>query len=175
VIKQDISENQARHVLLAIGSNIGNRKLNIENAKFLISKNNNKIIKSSSYYETESWPNKKFPNYVNVVIKIQTYLKPVLLLQKLKLIEIKLGRKNNFKNYPRTCDIDIIDYDNQIINLNWSANSLEIPHPRLQYRNFVLLPLFEISKNWKHPKLNLKITDLLDKIGINNLRSIKLI
>ena len=63
---------------------------------------------------------------------------------------------------------------NQIINLNWNANSLEIPHPRLQDRNFVLLPLFEISKNWKPPKLNLKITDLLAKIGINNLRSIKL-
>ena len=175
MIRQDISENQAKNVLLSIGSNIGNRKLNIEKAKFLIYKNNNKIIKSSNYYETDSWPNNKFPKYLNVVIQIQTYLKPFLLLQKLKSVEKQLGRKKTIKNHPRTCDIDIIDYDNLIINQNFESISLKVPHPRLQNRNFVLLPLFEISKNWKHPKLNIKIADLLNKIGSNSLRSIKLI
>ena len=175
MINQDISENQVRNVLLSIGSNIGNRKLNIEKAKYLIYKNESKIIKTSNYYETKSWPNNKFPNYLNVVVKIQTSLKPHLLLQKLKLIEKKLGRKNTIKNHPRTCDIDIIDYDNLIITQNFQSSSLEVPHPRLQNRNFVLVPLFEISKDWKHPKLNIKITDLLNKIGSNSLRSIKLI
>ena len=80
-------------------------------------------------------------------------------------------RMNQRKLISRKIDMDILFYDHEII----SSEKLQIPHPRLQYRNFVLLPLFEISKNWKHPKLNLKITDLLDKIGINNLRSIKLI
>ena len=175
MIKQDISENQAKNIFLGIGSNLGNRIINIEKAKSLLLENDINFISVSNYYETPSWPDPKKPKFINIVLKATCKYKPQEMINLCKIIETKLGRRKSPKNSPRVCDIDIIDYDNQIINLNWTANSLEIPHPRLQYRNFVLLPLFEISKNWKHPKLNLKITDLLDKIGINNLRSIKLI
>ena len=86
-----------------------------------------------------------------------------------------LGRKKSFKNAPRVCDIDILDYDQKTIYLKFKENNLVIPHPRLHNRNFVLLPLFEISKRWKHPLLGAKITELIKSIGLDNLRSIKLL
>ena len=79
----------------------------------------------------------------------------------------------SLKNYPRICDIDIIDYDQKNLKINSNNQKLIIPHPKLHERNFVLLPLYEISKNWFHPKKNKKIFDLLRDLGVNNLRSIK--
>ena len=93
----------------------------------------------------------------------------------IKLIEKILGRKNSKKNSPRICDIDIIDYDQKIISKKIDKSELIVPHPRLHNRNFVLIPMFEIDKNWKHPKLKLNITKLLLKIKSTDLRSIKLL
>ena len=157
MIKQDILENQAKIAFLAIGSNLGNKKRNIELAKFKLESNNIKIIKSSNNYETLSWPNKKKPKFINVVIKIKTNLSPIKLMQRCLDIEKELGRKRNKKNEPRTCDIDIVDYDQKVIKMNKSF-SLNIPHSEMHKRNFVLLPLFEISKTWIHPikKMNIK-------------------
>ena len=84
MIKQDISENQAKFVYLAIGSNLGNKKLNIEKAKFQIEKNNIKIESCSSLYESDSWPNNNFPKYFNIVLKAKTFFKPYNLLKKIK-------------------------------------------------------------------------------------------
>ena len=78
-----------------------------------------------------------------------------------------------FKNYPRICDIDIIDYDQKVLKINNDNQKLIIPHPKLHERNFVLLPLYEISKDWLHPKKNKKISELLRNLDVNNLRSIK--
>ena len=97
------------------------------------------------------------------------------LFRKIKLIEKILGRKKAIKNSPRTCDIDILDFDQKMFDKTVDNSQLIVPHPRLHNRNFVLIPLFDIDKNWKHPKLKLNITKLLSKIGSNNLRSIKLI
>ena len=127
MIKQDILENQAKIAFLAIGSNLGNKKRNIELAKFKLESNNIKIIKSSNNYETLSWPNKKKPKFINVVIKIKTNLSPIKLMQRCLDIEKELGRKRNKKNEPRTCDIDIVDYDQKVIKMNKSF-SLNIPH-----------------------------------------------
>ena len=77
MIKQDTSENLVNIAFLGIGSNLGNRKSNIEKAKFLLEKNSIKIIKSSNIYETYSWPNKNDPKFYNIVIKIITKLKPM--------------------------------------------------------------------------------------------------
>ena len=173
--KQDILENQVNKVLLAIGSNLGNRKQNIEKSKFLLGFNNIKILKTSSYYETLSWPNKNFPKYLNIIVEVETYFNPLSLFKKLQLIEIKLGRRFTAKNHPRTCDIDIIDYNNKCININSNTIDLQIPHPRSHLRSFVLLPLYEISKNWEHPKFKQKISYLLSKTDANILRTIKLI
>ena len=172
MIKQDILENQAKIVFLSIGSNLGNKKRNIELAKFKLQSNNVKIIQSSNNYDTLSWPNKKNPKFVNVVIKIKTNLSPLKLMEKCLNIEKTLGRKRNKKNEPRTCDIDIIDYNNEIINHKDKNLSLIIPHKELSLRNFVLVPLYEIFPEWKHPKTKEIITSLIDKLPQEERKSI---
>ena len=173
--KQGILENQARIVYLSLGSNLGNRIVNIEKAKFLLSFNDVNILKTSNFYETNSWPNKKFPKYLNIVLKTKTNLKINSLYLLIKKIEKKLGRKQNPKNYPRTCDIDILDYDNKVKSIILDKDKIKVPHPRLHKRNFVLIPLLEIAKNWIHPINKLNIYELLSKIKNNELRSIKII
>ena len=171
--KQDILENLVNVVFLGIGSNLGNKKRNIEKAKFLLEENPIKIIRSSNIYETYSWPNKNNPKFYNIVIKIITKLKPMNLFYIIKDIEKKIGRKKSLVNRPRVCDIDILDYRGQIYKLYDNDNKLIIPHPRLHNRNFVLFPLFEIEKNWKHPSKKTKIHDLIRKLDNSSLYSIK--
>ena len=161
-------ENPAKAIYLGIGSNLGNKKRNIENAKLNLLKNNISILESSSYYESLSWPNQKNPKFLNIVIKIKTNFTPLKLIKKCKEIEIKLGRKKMPKNSPRVCDIDIIDFKNQKMK-----KDLILPHPRMHIRNFVLLPLFEIDKDWKHPVLKLNIKKLISSLSNSDIRSIK--
>jgi len=168
VIKQDILENQAKSIYLAIGSNLGNRFKNIEKAKFKLSQNNIKILRSSSYYESLSWPDPKKPKFLNIVLDVKTNLNPNDLLEKCKKIEVDLGRKKTKKNSPRECDIDLIDYLNKKTNDN-----IILPHPRLHKRNFVLLPLFEINKNWIHPISKQHIKYLIFSLSNRDIRSIK--
>ena len=169
--KQDILENQASQVYLAIGSNLGNKINNIETTKVELEKYQIKILKCSSNYRSQSWPNASMPNYINIIIKIKTILAPLELLKTCNLVELKLGRVRGKKNIPRTCDIDIIDYDKKI--LNGKNNQLILPHPRMCKRNFVLLPLFEVDKSWKHPKSKINIVNLINSLPVNDLRSIK--
>ena len=169
--KQDISENLANFAYLAIGSNLGSKIRNIEITKVELEKYKIKILKSSSNYMSESWPDPSMPNYINIIIKIKTSLTPLELLKICNLIELKLGRVRDKKNIPRTCDIDIIDYDNKI--LSRKNNKLILPHPRMSNRNFVLLPLFEVNKSWKHPKSKISIVKLINSLPIKDLRSIK--
>ena len=169
--KQDTSENLAKLAYLAIGSNLGNKINNIEITKFELEEYKIKILKSSSNYISESWPDPSMPNYINVVIKIKTNLIPMELLQICNLIELKLGRVRSKKNAPRVCDIDIIDYDKKI--LNQKNMQLILPHPRMNKRNFVLLPLFEVDKSWKHPKSKINIVNLINSLPVKDLRSIK--
>ena len=169
--KQDILENLANPVYLAIGSNLGNKINNIEITKFELEKYKIKILKSSSNYVSESWPDSAMPNYINIIIKIKTSLAPLELLKVCNLIELKLGRVRLKKNAPRTCDIDIIDYDKRV--LNEKNSKLILPHPRMNERNFVLLPLFEIDKSWKHPISKINIVNLINSLTVSDLRSIK--
>ena len=169
--KQDILENPANLVYLAIGSNLGNKISNIEITKFELEKHKVKILKLSSNYISKSWPDSSLPDYINIVIKVKTGLAPLDLLRVCNLIELKLGRIRSKKNTPRTCDIDIIDYDEKI--LNEKNSKLILPHPRMNKRNFVLLPLFEIDKSWKHPILKVNIVNLINSLSVKDLRSIK--
>ena len=169
--KQDTSENLVNLAYLAIGSNLGNKISNIEIAKFELEKYKIKILKSSSNYISESWPDVSMPNYINIIIKVKTSLTPLELLKTCNLIELKLGRTRFKKNAPRTCDIDIIDYDKKI--LKEKNNKLILPHPRMNERNFVLLPLFEVDKSWKHPKSKINIVNLINSLPVEDLRSIK--
>ena len=169
-----MSEKRAKIVFLSIGSNLGDKRKNIELVKFNLEKNNIKIIKSSKNYETLSWPDKKKPTFINIVLKIKTYLSPQDLIKKCLYIEKELGRLRNRKNEPRICDIDIIDYDKMIVKRTKRQN-LTIPHPEMHKRNFVLLPLFEIAKTWTHPLMKASIKDLINALDSEDLRTIKLI
>ena len=169
VIKLDTSGNRAKYSYLALGSNLGNKLVNIERAKFELQNSSIKIIKSSSNFESVSWPDKSNPSYINIVIKVKTVLSPLKLLKLCNSIELKLGRKRSKKNEPRLCDIDIIDYDQKIIR----NDHLILPHPRMSKRNFVLIPLYEIDKSWKHPKSKVNIANLINSLRIKDLRSIK--
>ena len=172
MIKQGISENQVNTAFLGIGSNIGNKKRNIEKTKFLLQTNSIKILKCSNIYESYSWPNKKQPKFYNIVIKVMTNLKPANLLYVIKNIEKKLGRKKALINEPRICDIDILDYKGKIYKLDANNNKLIIPHPRLQDRNFVLFPLAEICPDWEHPVTNEPVKTLIEKLSIEDKNSI---
>ena len=167
-------EKQAKIAFLSIGTNLGNKKKNIESVKFKLKKNNIKIIKSSKNYETLSWPNKKNPKFLNTVLKVKTQLSPKDLMKKCLHIEKELGRIRNKKNEPRTCDIDIIDYDKKIIK-NTKNQALITPHPKMHKRNFVLLPLFEITKTWMHPIKKVSIKELVNSLKTKDFKTIKLI
>ena len=166
--KQDILEKQVKIVYLGIGSNLGNRIANIEKAKFIIREKGITINKSSSFYETLSWPNPKKPKFYNVVLEVKTSYDEIKLLNLCKDIEKSLGRKKTPKNSPRQCDIDIIDYANKSSN-----HYINLPHPRMHYRNFVLIPLFEINKDWFHPVFKHNIKKLIFSLSNKDIRSIK--
>ncbi len=172
VTKPDISEKQAKIVYLGIGSNLGNKLANIEIAKFKLQNNGIKILKCSSNYESFSWPNKNNPKFINIVLKIHTFLLPNKLLELCNLIEKQLGRRRFKKNQPRTCDIDILDFQQKIIKPSKKFN-LTLPHPGMSRRNFVLLPLYEISKSWIHPISKKSVINLINKLSISDLRTIK--
>ena len=155
-------------IYIGIGSNLGNRIRNITKAKYLLDLSGINIIRSSSCYETFSWPDPSKPKFFNVVIESNTKISPVKLIEIFKLIEKKLGRKKMSLNSPRTCDIDIISYNQRIL-----SGKINIPHERMHKRNFVLMPLFELNKNWLHPKLNENIKKLIFSLSIKDIRSIK--
>ena len=168
MIRQDILESQAKLVYLGIGSNLGNRKSNIEKARLILLERNIDILKSSSFYETSSWPDTKNQKFLNIVLKVRTHFGPVKLLKLCKKIELSLGRKDSPKNSPRECDIDILDYDSKTIK-----NGIKLPHPRMHNRNFVLFPLFELDKNWSHPVTKQDIKNLIFGLKNKDISSIK--
>jgi len=168
VKKQDISENQAKNIFLGIGSNLGNRIINIEKAKSLLLENDINFINTSNYYETPSWPNPKKPKFINIVLKVSCKHNPLELLYLCKIIEEKLGRRKSPKNSPRICDIDIIDFNGLVLK-----DKLNLPHSRMHERNFVLFPLFEIEKNWVHPIKKINIKKLILTLSNRDIRSIK--
>ena len=163
-----MSENLVNTIYLGIGSNLGNRRKNIELAKFKLIQNDIRIHKSSNIYESLSWPNPNKPKFFNIILEISSNLPPLKLIDTCKEIEIDLGRKKRSKNAPRECDIDIIDYYNQKIK-----GKIILPHPRMHERNFVLLPLYELNKDWKHPILKQPIKKLILSLSNKDLRSIK--
>ena len=164
-------------LLLGLGSNLpssfGDRFDNINLAISYLETYEIKVIKKSAFYESPSYPNKENPKFINVVIEASTHLKPEDLASVLIFIEEKLERKRLDKNEPRTCDIDIIDYDGKIIRKAKDQN-LTLPHPKMHSRNFVLLPLFEIAKTWIHPIKKVSIKKLVNSLETKDLRTIKL-
>ncbi len=153
-------------ILLGIGSNLeskfGNRFSNIRKTIDLLNKEEVTVIKVSSFYETPSYPDNSLPKFINVIVKVKFSGDPVSLLKKIFKIEKEMGRVRKAINEPRTCDIDIIDFNGQILE----NGAVKLPHPKLHERNFVLYPLFEICPDWIHPLNNKKIDILIKKLTL---------
>ena len=163
-------------ILLGLGSNLsssfGDRFQNIDLAVSALEGYGIQLKRKSSYYESLSYPNKKSPKFINIVIEIETHLPPEDLASVLIFIEESLERKRKKKNDPRTCDIDIIDYKGQIIDFKYKDLDFIVPHTKLIYRNFILYPLQEILPNWKHPKTKELISILIEKLPKEDKNSI---
>ena len=163
-------------VILGLGSNLsssyGDRFYNIDAAIKYLEVYGIKLISKSSYYETPSYPDKKNPKFINIVITAETKLPPEDLASVLLFVEEKLERKRLNKNDPRTCDIDIIDYNNQVLEFKYLDFEFSVPHKEISSRNFVLIPLNEIMPTWKHPKTDSSIVNLIDKLTNEEKNSI---
>lgn len=147
-------------VYIGIGSNLGDRKENCLRAIELLQKREIIVTKRSSLYETEPWGVKDQPLFLNMAIEIKTGLNPAELLKILKDIEREVGREESFKWGPRIIDLDILLFDNIILK----TDNLEIPHPLMHERDFVLRPLCEIAPDIKHPILKLSMHELMQQL-----------
>lgn len=148
---------------LLIGGNLDDRLANIHEATRRIATSCGKISKKSSIYETAAWGPITQNDFLNQVLLLETNLNPTDLINTLLSIEKEMGRERTISMGPRTIDIDILYYNNEII----SEPNLEIPHPRIQDRRFVLVPLVELAPEMKHPILQLTHNELLTQCSDN--------
>lgn len=151
-------------VYLALGSNLGDRMHNLKETLNALSPQ--MVVKAKSHvYETPPWGYEDQPKFLNQVLKVETYLAPEPLLKHLKRLEIALGRKASFLNGPRLIDIDILLYDDLVMN----TPTLTIPHPHMHERGFVLLPLMDIAPDLVHPVTKKSVREM---VALSNLSGI---
>ena len=144
---------------LLLGSNLGDKLENISQAKMLIGQGSGRIITASSLYKTSSWGAAGQPHYYNQAVIIETGLSPKKLLASLLEIEISMGRTRKKKWDNRIIDIDILFYDDLVLN----DESLILPHPEIQNRRFALVPLAEIAPDEIHPVTGFSVTEMLKR------------
>ena len=154
--------NDDGRIFLGLGSNVNNRYLNIIGAiKLLNSHPHLWVLKKSYIYITEPMYNSKQKEFYNMVLEIATNLNPLELLETIKKIEKKIGRTNGtIPNMPREIDIDILAFGELIIN----SKVLKLPHSKISERKFVLKPWVDIAPDFKIPKINKKVNELLNKL-----------
>jgi 2-amino-4-hydroxy-6-hydroxymethyldihydropteridine diphosphokinase len=152
-------------VYLGLGSNIGKRPANLKGAISSLTPQM-AVKKKSSVYETPPWGFEDQAAFLNQVIMAETYLEPEALLAHLKRLEVALGRVPGFVNGPRLIDIDILFFDDVIMD----TSSIAIPHPRLHKRAFVLVPLAEIAPDHIHPILRKSVGELLEDMDQSGIK-----
>ena len=144
------------HLILSLGGNQGDIKKTFLSAKNSITQEIGIIIKESSIYQTQAWGVENQPDFLNQVIVVETKLSATTILEKCLAIETELGRKRMKRWGERTIDIDLLFFNNEIIQ----TENLQIPHPRIAERNFILHPLDEVIPEFIHPVLNKSINQL---------------
>lgn len=150
---------------IAVGSNLGNRLENLEAVKLELTRHPQvDFLRASSYLETEPVGGPPQGKYLNGVWEINTDFEPAELLELLLAVEKKFGRERGEKNSPRTIDLDILLYDSRMI----SKPGLEIPHPRMAERAFVLDPLCELAPAFRHPVIGKTMKELRDRLHERN-------
>lgn len=151
---------------LLLGSNMGNSKAQLSKAIVEIEKQIGRVTRRSSLYATAAWGNTMQPDFLNQVILVETAGDALQTMQTLLGIEKKMGRVRTVKNAPRIIDIDILFFNKEIID----AEQLTVPHPQIQNRRFVLVPLNQLSPNLRHPVLQKTVHQLLmhcpDKLNV---------
>ncbi len=156
---------------LGLGSNLGQREINLAQALKKLKSQGISLHKVSSVYETQPFGNTRQPWYINIAVKVETDLSPEDLLKKIKKIEKDMGRTLYGINNPRPIDIDILFSESHVIK----TGNLEIPHKELIHRNFVLIPLLEIAPDLFHPVLKKKLDQIYkncrDKSIVRKIKS----
>ena len=145
-------------VYLGLGSNLGDREQNLESALARLAAPDLRVLRVSSIYETEPVGFAAQRWFMNLVAEVQTDLFPMQLLSRIGKVERALGRVRSMKNGPRTLDVDILLYGKAVIR----SAQLEIPHPRMAQRRFVLAPLAELTPDLRHPVTHQTIRAMLD-------------
>jgi 2-amino-4-hydroxy-6-hydroxymethyldihydropteridine diphosphokinase len=151
-------------VYLALGTNLGDRPANLKQAIAALTPQM-EVKAKSQVYETPPWGFEDQPKFLNQVLKVNTYLDPEPLLKHLKRLEVALGRKESFPNGPRLIDMDILFYDDLVME----KPSLVLPHPRLHERGFVLLPLLEIAPNLVHPVHKKSVREMAEMCNMTGI------
>ena len=151
-------------VYLALGTNLGDRSANLKQAISALTPQL-EVKAKSAVYETPPWGFEDQPKFLNQVIKANTYLDPEPLLKHLKRLEVALGRKESFPNGPRLIDMDILFYDDLVVD----KPALVIPHPRLHERGFVLLPLMEIAPHLVHPVNKKSVREMAEMCNMEGI------
>lgn len=154
-------------VYLALGSNIGDRGENLKQAIAALTPQMD--VKAKSHvYETPPLGYEDQPQFLNQVLKTQTYLQPEPLLKHIKRLEVALGRKATFRNGPREIDIDVLMYDDLVLN----TSVLTLPHPHMHERGFVLLPMMDIAPDLIHPISGKSVREMLIACNLVGIKQV---
>jgi 2-amino-4-hydroxy-6-hydroxymethyldihydropteridine diphosphokinase len=160
----------AKLVYLALGSNIGDREANLRAAIERLSANGIDVLRTSPIYETEPVDYTDQRWFLNLVVEASTALLPMQLLARTSRIERELGRVRSIAKGPRTIDIDILLYGRSVIR----SLRLEVPHPRMAERRFVLAPLADLAPDLRHPATGRSIREMLDAAPAQTIRLLHL-